>query len=510
MRRPRRLPMLVLLLAVVIAAVVAERSSTPSTAERLDASMPTARPEGAVGSTWYCAAGSATGDANGFAEQSVTVTNASDDAVTGTLTAFPDRGEPVTSPLRVGAHSRQTVRISEVTRALWASALVELSGGEVSVAQILQGPAGRAVGACASSPAPEWFFPSGSTRNGARNLMALFNPFPGDATVDLTFDTEDGARTPQQFQGLVLRGGRVTVVDVGAVVTLREHVATTVRARSGRIVAQQIQSSDGREAAEQGLAVTLGSPVTAPVWSFAVATPPGSEAHEVISVLNPGDTDATVEVQVQIDDSAEVGSVEPYRLSVAAGRSTTVDLMADARIPRTAGRWILVRATEDAPIVAERCIGEKRGEGAGGLTCTVGVPVLATEWLTSFGDPAWAATSSLAIANPTPGVDARVTVTVHGAGGAKDLPNVIEVLVPAGDRLVVDLAAALATRNEASVSISSDRPVVLGQLLTTASPVELLTPVVVPVAGTISAIGAVVDPQVAMVVPEDAPAGSMD
>jgi hypothetical protein len=40
---------------------------------------------------------------------------------------------------------------------------------------------------------------------------------------------------------------------------------------------------------------------------------------------------------------------------------------------------------------------------------------------------------------------------------------------------------------------------VVGQLITTKGPVELITPVVYPVAGTISLVGAVVDPQVSLV-----------
>jgi uncharacterized protein YgiB involved in biofilm formation len=53
--------------------------------------VPAASPEGALSSTWYCAAGSATGvtagDTAGFAEQSVIVSNASSEASTGVYRA---------------------------------------------------------------------------------------------------------------------------------------------------------------------------------------------------------------------------------------------------------------------------------------------------------------------------------------------------------------------------------------------------------------------------------------
>jgi hypothetical protein len=500
MTRIWRIPIIVLLLGVLVGGVFLDRSTTPSAVPtvRSETLMPAAQPASSAGSTWYCAAGSATGDANGFAEQTISIANSSDTEVTGQLTAVPDRGAPAISKLRIGAHSRQTVRISDLVRSLWASALVELSGGEVTVAQLFQGPSGRSTGACASAPAQDWYFPSGSTRNGARNLMALFNPFPGEATVDLTFDTEEGSRSPEQFQGLVLQGGRVSVVDVGAIVTLREHVATTVHARAGRVVAQQIQTADGREGGEQGLAVTLGATVPSTDWFFPVAAPADSVAHEVVSVLNPGGADATVEVQVQIDDADRLGSVEPYRLSVPAGRSATIDLMSDSRIPRTAERWLIVRSTDGTGVVAERSIGAVRATEAGGLTYTMGLPVASTEWLATFGNPVGMSASVVAIANPSAIGDAVVTVTVHGAGSAKDLSSVLDIVLAPGERRIVDLTKELATRNEASFSVSSDRPVVVGQLLVSVSPIDLLTPVVYPVRGTMSVVTDPARPQVAV------------
>jgi len=497
--RVRRLPMILLLVMALVGGVVFDRSHpAPTTSEiRPDTLMPSAQPATSAGSTWYCAAGSATGDQNGFAEQTVSIANVSDEEITGQLTAVPDKGDPVVSKVRIAAHSRQTVRISDLVRSLWASALVELSGGEVTVAQLFQGPSGRSAGACASSPSQDWYFPSGSTRNGARNLMALFNPFPGEATVDITFDTEDGSRTPQQFEGLVLPGGRVSVVDVGAVVTLREHVATTVHARAGRVVAQQIQTADGREGNEQGLAVTLGATSAGANWFFPIANPAESAAHEVVSVLNPGEVDATVEVQVQVDDAVQVGSVEPYRLSIPAGRSATVDLMSDARIPRTAERWLIVHSTAGTGVVAERSIGSLRSGDFGGLTYTMGLPVAATTWLATFGNPVGIASSILAIANPSASGDVTVTVTIHGAGSAKDLPTMIDVVIASGDRRLVDLTKELASRNEASITISSDHPVVVGQLMVSTSPIDLLTPPDYPMIGTMSVVSDPAPPQVA-------------
>ena len=100
-------------------------------------------------------------------------------------------------PVQVAAHSRAEVRVSDEVDAPWAAALVETTGGEITVAHELSGPTGPSVSDCASTPSADWYFPAGTTRVGTDIWMALFNPFPGEATVDLSFDTDNGVRSPR-------------------------------------------------------------------------------------------------------------------------------------------------------------------------------------------------------------------------------------------------------------------------------------------------------------------------
>jgi hypothetical protein len=55
----------------------------------------------------------------------------------------------------------------------------------------------------------------------------LFNPFPGDAIVDLSFATDQGPSTPPDFQGVVVPARGVKALDVG------EHVRRRVEDRGG-------------------------------------------------------------------------------------------------------------------------------------------------------------------------------------------------------------------------------------------------------------------------------------
>ena len=84
--RTWRWPALVLIpLLVAVAVVVDRRDDGAATAAALGAAMPTAGGAEATGSTWYCAGGTATGDQDGTAEQTVVVANASDKPVTEVL-----------------------------------------------------------------------------------------------------------------------------------------------------------------------------------------------------------------------------------------------------------------------------------------------------------------------------------------------------------------------------------------------------------------------------------------
>ena len=495
MSRAWRLPALVVLVAVLVAAIVAERNEsvapTGSTAP-LAVSM-VAEPS-APGSIWYCAAGTATGAATGVAEQSVVIANITDDESSGTVTVVTDGGRQESRPITVPAHGTTTVRTSDVLRAPWAAVVVEATGGGIAVTQELRGPAGRTASDCASSSAAQWWFPSGTSVAGARPTLLLFNPFPGEATVDVEFDTEDGARRPQQLQGYVVRGGQLAVVDVSEIVTLRERVSTSIEVRAGRVVANLIQATDGRNNTVGGLTFLPGSTVTAPIWTFPTSTPAVLASDEIVAIMNTGDTDAEVQVQVQVDDPAANGTVEPFVVSVPARRSLTVDLGSDARIPPGVGRWLLVRASGGEPIVASRSVAVPRTATSGGLGATIGVPIVATRWIGTVAVPSETTTDFLSIVNPDPARVARVTVRLHGSGRVADVDRLVAVAIPPGQRLVVGLARSVTTRPAGPWEVVSDIPVVAGQWFGFASPISLSTLGAYPLSGTFSSTAIVIGP----------------
>jgi len=489
-KRAWRVPILILIAALLATAIAAQNrtGSENHPNVRLNEMVPTASADDALSSTWYCAAGTATGvvagDTAGFAEQTLTISNASSNDASGSVTAYAESGTTAVKSVAVGAHGQTTLRVSDILKAPWASALVEVSGGGITVTHELRGPAGRSISACASSPGDNWYFPSGTTRAGTRNLLALFNPFPGEATVDISFDTEDGARTPQQLQGMVVPGGRVVKVDVGAIVTLRERVSTTVHARIGRVITEQIQTGDGRTNTEQGLTAVLGATAVAPVWTFPVATAASTSAREIVSVMNMGDADTEVQVEIQLDDPATNGTVEPFVVQVASHRSSQIDLGTDPRIPKSVGRWLIVRSSSRVPIVAERSIGSTRGASVGGLAFSMGVPVVATSWLGTVSSATDVSTTLIAVANPSGSQTATVTISLHSKGSVAPVAAAKSVRIAPGQRIVLNLASATVGKADASVEVESDRPVVVGQWMTVTGPFEIQTVSDFPVVGT--------------------------
>ncbi|CAB4609772.1 unannotated protein [freshwater metagenome] len=285
------------------------------------------------------------------------------------------------------------------------------------------------------------------------------------------------------------------VVDVGAVVTLREHVATTVSARNGRLVAEQVQTTDGRSGTDLGLTSVLGGTVPSAVWVFADGSPAGTTVGETISVFNPGDTDTTVQVQVQLDDQRTNGTVEPFEVTVASHRFAVVDLYADPRVPRSVGHWVIVRTLDGAPVIVERTLSGAKGSGLSGSSHTMGVPVVATRWLVGSLVTGDVKAATLSVANPSATDTATFTIRSITGTGVVDTPGAAGISLAPGERRSVDVGALLAASPGSSFEIVSDVALSVGQWLQFGTPVDFATPQAFPVSGTQSLLRSAIMPQ---------------
>jgi hypothetical protein len=439
-----RWPMLLLIVVLLAGAIVVSQSSddvedTPVELQAA-ATVPTAARPGSLGSTWYCAGGTATGTAQGEAEQYLHVANASSVPVHGRLTVYPSEGTTATSTVEVPALSRYDVRVSDLAKAPYASVLAEFDGGEVAVQHELLGPTGRSVSACASGPASTWYFPSATTRSGTKLLLSLFNPFPNDAVVDLAFEAEDGSRTPQAFQGMVVPGGKVTTVDVAETVTLRQELATSVVVRSGRVVAEQVQIVGETEGFPPGLAAMLGAPSAEPAWIFPDGI--GADAYQERFVLyNPGDADAEVDVEVLLDDPDTNGVAEPFQVTVPSHHYAVIDVFNDGRVPVGVAHAAVVRTRNDVPVVAQRVIVGQDGSAQRGVGYTLGSPVVAGRWLAPLGTLPGVSGAALIVFNPSPTDSVTFSARAFGSGRYDTIGGLDGATIPPLGRVVIDVGA---------------------------------------------------------------------
>jgi hypothetical protein len=448
-RVPALLVTAALVVGVVAAGVLADRrtSAEPDTSVAAADLAPVAPGAGARGSTWYCAGGTGS---DGDAPHRVQVLNPGDEPLDVVVTVVPGapRGEavgaqPVVDRFEVRPGESRAVLLADVVDAPLLAAIVEVGPGEAVVEHAVVGESDFGVTPCASASSGAWHLAAGTTTRDASEQLLLFNPFPDDAVVDVTFTTPDGLRSPPAFSGLIVPGRRVVGVDVGAVVSRHPNVATSVVARTGHLVVDRIQHFDGSDG-PAGLALTGGAPAPAEVWHF----PDGAIAEglsEVVTVYNPTDRQAEVDVEVALDPTSDPAAplvAEPFELSIAPQQFAQVAIQDDGRVPLDRGHWITVRSQNGTPVVAERWVRAASSVPGPGLSATLGSPLVAGRWLAATG-AGTGDTELLVLANPSTESIARVAVSSPTLAGAGALAGLGDIEVAPSGRVVLDLGEHL-------------------------------------------------------------------
>ncbi len=446
----------------------------------------------ALSSVWYCAGGTIVAD--GFADHELLIGNPTGAAGTAELQVIPvnapnriDLGtsnvgdpaaEAVVRPpeaqqLQTVAHvidlaprSVTRVRVADIdgVGGEYASVLVESGLGGLVVEHRVVGSAGASTALCASASSASWHFAAGSTRKGAREVIVVFNPFPGDAIIDVTFSVDGRTRSPEAYEGLVVRAGSLLPIDITAVVTLSDVVSSDIVVRAGRVVVDRLLEFDGTEG-PAGLSVAAGSLATAAVWTF-----PGwglDDAASSIVVHNPSpDEEAVVDVEFWPAVPTDT-VIEPVRLTIRPGHSEvavldgpgaaisagrTVD--GTGRIDGIGGYWIVVRRVRGPDVIAERFV-VATADQASASSAAAGVTVAATRHLMVVDR----STTRVAIAQPATDRIARVVLRVFVDGSVLEAAP---VELPGGGRIVVDLQSISVPPNSVVV-VESTEPVFVEQ-----------------------------------------------
>lgn len=449
-----RAPILVALVAALVVSGLVDRAGSHSRGSSggvpAALQVPVAAPAKALSSSWFCAG--ATDTQGGQAPGSVVIANSGVSAVQAVVNLIASNGKRTQLPVTVSARSRQLVAEDIPGGSPWIGAIVDVEAGATSVEQWVNGPGGVAATPCATTGSSHWYFATGQTLINAGVELTLMNPYPSDSVVDLSFTTEQGNELPVDYQGLVVPPDGMLAINLGDHLRRRQQIATTVTARTGRVVAWKTQwvtapaagsAIIGTQAAQNplsdpaapipGVTVALGAPSAGTNWVWADGQAGNGIAEQYV-IYNPGPVTADVRLSVELDQ----GVAEPFELSVPPDEVIPIESDQQARIPAGVTHSAVLESTNGVPVVAERLVAATSPSPWSGLGEMLGMRVPAERWLlgAATADPAhdgW-------VVLYNPGAQAvQVTINLLSAGAEISLSGQSAVTVPPDRRVAVHL-----------------------------------------------------------------------
>ena len=468
-----RLPIVVAVAVAIAAAVVIDRGGPDgsATARASADPVPSIPSADALSVSWYCAEGSAT--VEGRADETIIVANVGDEEAEATVSVLAGGDQrPVRERVQVPARGQVELQLAELTQVeeelgpnatlLGPGVVVEAFGGQVVVEHIIRRGGDLAMGPCSRTASPEWYFAGGTTIRGTEMMLALFNPFGDDAIVDITYLTDTGVQTPEPAKAVVVpRQSRVAVL-VHEHVRRQPEVATLVRARTGRVVAEQSLAFDGSEG-PLGLTLSLGTTAPARSWSLPFGMMTEGRTHTV-ALANFSETATEVEVAMLLDGDE---TLEPEIVPVGGRSVATLDV--GALVPVGTGYAVDVRAIGNAPVVVEELVTSSVASGTeGGAALESGIPGPARRWAfagTGETGESLAVNTILSVFNP--GRDPVTVTLLANTSGDLDPPeSVAEETVEPRERISFRLTE-LEIEPDQVLAVESDGAVFAERLLAT-------------------------------------------
>ena len=294
-------------------------------------------------SAWYCAGGSGTAGSAGVA--TLTLLNTTGHRTSGSMTVATDSATTRTTAISLAAHADVTVAPSQVVSGAWVATSLQFRGGGVLATQTVDGPDGWSSAPCAGTTSPDWYFASGSTEPGHTVALSLFNPTAATAVVDLSFITPHGVLEPQLFEGVVVPAGGLTVEQIGAYVQDQSSVSTVVHARTGRVVADELETAS--IGGVSGVSLRLGAAQTARTWVLPRSVDAAGKGATTVSICNPSLLPEHVVVRVRLPS----GPVAPFSETLLGQSTWVLDASAQVRIPRGVSYSAVVRSSGGGVVV---------------------------------------------------------------------------------------------------------------------------------------------------------------
>ena len=338
----------------------------------------------AQGSVWYCPW------VNAGAERDSWLMLAAEPAVTAEVTLpspIPNE-EPDRAVFEYPSHTAEPVEVASIVRRGDAPAFVEFDTGPAATSAIVtadtaDGSTLVAGDRCTGSVPKLWHLPGGTTREGRRSTLRLFNPFPEPAKATVAGTSEFGDVGLVALSSVDVPGRSWLDVDLNVIVPLLDQLSLTISTDEGLVIPSLVVASAIDEATwpATGLSTT---------WEFPGVRQTGLVPRLYVS--NPGD----VEVEVEIDVYGRRGSAPASRSVAVPARTPAIIRLGDliggefgVRI-RATGPIAAVVVSEDLSRGSGEEAGDEEGEeasedpqpsGADRIAGTVGTHTPARRWL---------------------------------------------------------------------------------------------------------------------------------
>lgn len=433
------------LVAGVLAAVVAidrqggQQSVGASGALVTLGGFPQAVSGSRISTSWFCP-GAAAGD--GLDSANIVLSNPGDGDYTASI-SFLSGDAAESSTVVVPARSQLDVDLLRGRTVGVIVPVVEIIGSVGTVEQELVYAAGDVTSQCVSQTSDTWYFADGFTAEGSTQRIALVNPYPDTAVVNVAYTTSAGRRTPSVLQGIVLPAKTVksiSMADVGA--TNESRIAVEVVATTGQIIASRMQHYLG--GGRLGYSTTVGSPEPLGEWWFTSGRT-GAQVTEQLVVFNPSDQAAQVNVSffgvgitngVPVDQPTDA-ALPSQAVDIPAGGIVSINTDVIADLPK-GDHAMVVSALNSTKLVVEHVLSQQTNSRA--FTAIVnGIPagLLSTTWRIPSG-LGKGARNAISILNTT-AVDGTFTVSAVGPGGVLELPGFTNAALGAASLISLDV-----------------------------------------------------------------------
>ena len=435
--RRRALGVLLAVAVVLIAATAADILAAP-------APPPTPEPvaqEAATAGTWYCAAVAGKGE-----QATVTIAAVGDQPSQVVVDRYGQGRAVPDEPVTVEPGSETIVELTG--RQARSPVAVRWTGGPTAVAWRVDGDR-TASTPCQPVPSERWLATGFNTTLGSTSTLHLFNPFTADAVVRVLFATPEGPVRLVLTENILVESGQTTSLDLAEYQPEIVDLGVVVDVLAGRVVAQgelDVDPPEGTTGAA-GRTMLQMAPSTSSTWAFAYAAS-GDGSESWLSVMNPGEREAAIEVRVS--SPSDEGSGLIGEVSVPSGGVTRIEL-ADASVNTEFG--VSVNVVNDVPVVVSRLTALQARGGREAFAGGLGSSALSTRWALLGGGTA-EREGMVSIYNPGP---EPTTVDILAEGAPAEWTG---IPLAANGRAKVLLSAAGVDRASVPVVVEAAAPVV--------------------------------------------------